>query len=264
MGGSKGRVDGLVAVVTGSASGLGRATAQLLAAEGASVFVADTDEAGAKQAAAEIGPAATPVALDVRSDDSWQSLMADVERSSGRLDILVNNAGIVRFGTIESCSLDDFRLQNAVMSEGVFLGCQHAVAMMKRGGGGSIVNISSVAALQGYAAVVAYSAAKGAVRSMTKAVAAHCLEQNYGIRCNSVHPGSIHTNMHGEKVTEAQERRRESTWDPLPAGAFGSARDVAEMVLYLASPASRFVTGGEFVIDNGVAVQPIRLPSPSN
>lgn len=264
MEGSNGRVEGHVAIVTGAASGLGLATARLLASEGATVFLTDVDGAGASAAAEAIGPSARPSALDVRSEDEWRTLIEEVERTAGRLDILVNNAGLLRVGTIESCTLDDFRLQNAVMSEGVFLGCKHAIPLMAREDGGSIVNISSTAALQGFSAVLAYSAAKGAVRSMTKAIATHCLEQNYGIRCNSVHPGNIHTNMHGERVTPEQVERRENSWQPLPNGAFGSARDVAEMVLYLASPAARYVTASEFVIDNAITMMPARIPTPAS
>lgn len=260
---SKGSVEGLVAIVTGAASGLGLATARMLVNEGATVFLTDVDGEGARTAAEAIGPSAHASMLDVRSEEGWTALLAEVERETGRLDILVNNAGIVRFGTIESCTLEDFRLHNAIMSEGVFLGCKYAIPLMAREGGGSIVNISSSAALQGFSAVLAYSAAKGAVRSMTKAIATHCLEQNYGIRCNSVHPGNIHTNMHGEKVTAEQTERRENTWQPLPNGAFGSARDVAAMVLYLASPAARYVTAGEFVIDNAITMIPARIPAPA-
>jgi len=259
-----GRVDGLVAIVTGAASGLGLASARLLASEGATVFLTDVDAAGAQAAADDIGEAAHPAALDVRSEEAWTALIAEVERVAGRLDILVNNAGFVRMGNIETCTLDDFRLHNAVMSEGVFLGCKCAIPLMARTGGGSIVNISSTAALQGFSAVLAYTAAKGAVRSMTKAIATHCLEQNYGIRCNSVHPGNIHTSMHGEQATPEQVERRENSWKPLPNGAFASARDVAELVLYLASPAARFVSGGEFVIDNAITMIPARPARPAS
>lgn len=257
------RVEGLVAIVTGAASGIGLASAKLLAGEGATVFMTDINEAEVLAAAELMGPAAIPLVHDVSSEKDWMAVVAEVERSAGRLDILVNNAGLVRFGTIESCSLEDFRLQNAIMSEGVFLGCKHAIPAMAQSGGGSIINISSTAALQGFSAVVAYAAAKGAVRSMTKAIAAHCLEQGYGIRCNSIHPGSIHTSLHGEKVTPEQAERRENSWRPLPNGAFASARDVAEMVLYLASPASRFVSAGEFVIDNAITKLPARIPTPT-
>jgi len=259
----EGRVAGLVAVVTGAASGLGLATAMRLSEEGATVFVTDIDAPGARAAADMIGPSAQARILDVRREDDWAGLMSAVESVAGRLDILVNNAGLLRAGTIESCTLDDFRLQNAVMSEGVFLGCKHAMPLMARQGGGSIVNISSTAALQGFSAVLAYSAAKGAVRSMTKAIATHCLERNYGIRCNAVLPGHIHTNLHGETATPEQVERREHSWNPLPNGAFGSARDVAEMVLYLASPESRYVTAGEFVIDNAVTMMPARISAPT-
>jgi len=260
---TKGRVEGLVAIVTGAANGLGFAVARLLAAEGATVFLTDVDPVGLSSAASDIGSSARTMAHDVRSEEAWATLIETIERSEGRLDILVNNAGLLRVGTIESCTLEEFRLQNAVMSEGVFLGCKHAIPLMARSGGGSIVNISSTAALQGFSPVLAYTAAKGAVRAMTKAIATHCLERDYGIRCNSVHPGNIHTSMNRERSSPEQAARRENTWEPLSNGSFGSARDVAEMVLYLASPAARYVTGSEFVIDNATIVTPARLPTPS-
>lgn len=257
MVGYHGAVQGLVAIVTGAASGLGRADAELLAAEGATVFMTDVNPIDGRIAAEAIGPSARFLEQDVRSEEGWADIIAEVERLAGRLDILVNNAGLVRYGDVEHCTLDDFRLQNAVMAEGVFLGCKHAIPLMARSGGGSIINMSSMGALQGFASVFAYSAAKGAVRAMTKAVAAYCLESNYGIRCNSVHPGRIATSLLGEAATPEQIERREKTLDPLPHLAFGAAKDVAAMVLYLASPASRYVNGAEFVIDNGITIVPV-------
>lgn len=249
-----------MAIVTGGASGLGLASAKVLIREGAIVFLADIDEEKLEAAAIEIGSNAHAVALDVSSESAWQSLIDQVDHTAGRLDILVNNAGMLRVGNIETCTLEDFRLQQAVMSEGVFLGCKHAIPLMARDNGGSIINISSTAALQGFSSVMAYTAAKGAVRAMTKAIAVHCLEQSYGIRCNSVHPGNIHTNMNPETATDTNVQRRENSWEPLPSGAHGGAKDVAEMILYLASPESRYVTAGEFVIDNGITKIPARLP----
>jgi 3(or 17)beta-hydroxysteroid dehydrogenase len=256
MSGSQGAVDGLVAIVTGAASGLGAADAQVLAAAGATVFMTDLNADAGRQAADAIGSSARFVEQDVRSEVAWVELVAEVGRSAGRLDILVNNAGLVRFADVEHCSLEDFRLLNAVMAEGVFLGCKHAIPLMARGGGGSIINMSSMGALQGFARVFAYSAAKGAVRSMTKAIAAYCLQRNYGIRCNAVYPGMIATGMVGEDATPEQVERREHSLDPLPHLAFGAAKDVAAMVLYLASPVSRYVTGADFVIDNGSTIIP--------
>lgn len=255
-------VEGLVAIVTGGASGLGLADAKLLADEGATVFLTDIDTVKGEAAAKAIGSSARFAALDVSSEDGWASLIASIKEETGQLDILVNNAGMVRYGDVEHCTLEDFRLQNAVMSEGVFLGCKHAIPLMAASGGGSIINMSSMGALQGFAPIVAYAAAKGAVRSMSKSIASYCLEQNYGIRCNSVHPGRIHTGLLGEAATPEQVERRENGWSPLPHGAFGSAKDVAAMVLYLASPASRYVTGAEFVIDNGTTIVP-HLPTKS-
>lgn len=262
MADASGKLGGLVAIVTGAAAGLGLASGKVLAREGATVFLTDIDETKLDTAVSEIGPGAHAAVHDVSCEIAWQKLIAQVDRTAGRLDILVNNAGMLHVGNIETCTLDEFRLQQAVMSEGVFLGCKYAIPLMARDGGGSIINISSTAALQGFSPVVAYTAAKGAVRAMTKAIAVHCLEQNYGIRCNSVHPGNIHTNMNAEKTTEENVQRRENSWQPLPHSAHGGAKDVAEMILYLASPESRYVTAAEFVIDNGITKTPARLPRP--
>ncbi len=132
---------------------------------------------------------------DVRDEQRWQEVIAATVKAFGGLHVLVNNAGIVKIASPEDCTLDDFRFQNAVMSEGVFLGCKHAIPAIKASGGGSIVNMSSVASHLGYPIYFAYSAAKGAVRSMTKSVAVHCQMNKYNIRCNSIHAGAIDTQM---------------------------------------------------------------------
>ena len=250
-----GRVQDKIALVTGGASGLGKADCRLLAEQGAMVAIADIDIGGATALAEEIGDRAIAIRLDVSSEADWQAALTTVEQRFGGLNILVNNAGIVVVADPEETTLDQFRKVQSVMSEGVFLGCKYAIPLMARSGGGSIINMSSTASHLGYPPFFAYSAAKGAVRSMTKSVAMHCQQKGYGIRCNSVHPGSIETPM----VQGAMGRPGEEQAVPegvLPAGAIGAPNDVANMILYLASDESRFVTGAEFVIDNGLTVTP--------
>jgi 3(or 17)beta-hydroxysteroid dehydrogenase len=248
-----GRVQGKVALVTGGGSGLGAADCELLAAEGATVIVTDVKLAAAEAVADRIGGIA--MALDVASETQWQEVIAAIDARFGRLDVLVNNAGVVVVADLEQTSLEQFRWVNAIMSEGVFLGCKYAIPLMNKGGGGSIINMSSTGALLGYPVFLAYAAAKGAVRSMTKSIAVMCQEKGYKIRVNSVHPGAIETPM----VQEASGRPGEEQTVPegvLPAGAVGHPKDVANMVLYLASDESRFVTGAELVIDNGLTIRP--------
>ena len=251
----KGQVAGLVAIVTGGASGLGKADAQRLAEEGATVVITDVDVAAGEALAAAIGDRAIFLEQDVSEEARWREVVAEVERRFGRLDILVNNAGIVVVANPEETTLAEFRRVNAIMNEGVFLGCRAAIPAMARSGGGSIINMASTASHLGFPEFFAYSAAKGAVRSMTKSVAMHCQQRNYGIRCNSIHPSTIETPM----VQFAEGRPAQElpvNEGVLPAGAIGAPRDVAELVLFLASPASRFITGAEIMIDNGLIVKP--------
>ena len=250
-----GRVEGKVALVTGGGSGLGKADCLLLAAEGARVVVSDINLAAAQLVASEIGSNAIAVQHDVASEDAWKSTIATTEATFGRLDILVNNAGVVVLADPEETTLEQFRKANAVMSEGVFLGCKYAIPLMARSGGGSIINMSSTASHLGYPIFFAYSAAKGAVRAMTKSIAIHCQAKGYGIRCNSVHPAAIETPM----IQFAEGRPGEENEIPegvLPAGAAGAPKDVAALVLYLASDESRFVNGAEILIDNALIVSP--------
>ncbi len=253
MGNRMGRVEGKVALVTGGGSGLGKADCELLAAEGATVIVTDVKLEPAQAVADAIG--GTAMALDVASEQAWIDAIAAIEARFGRLDILVNNAGVVIVADCEQTTLEQFRWVNGIMSEGVFLGCKHAIPLMVKSGGGSIINMSSTGALLGYPVFFAYSAAKGAVRSMTKSIAVMCQEKGYKIRCNSVHPGAIETPM----VQDASGRPGVEQPVPagvLPPGSNGAPADVAAMVLYLASDESRFVTGAEFVVDNGLTIRP--------
>ncbi len=249
-----GRVEGKVALITGAASGLGAADAEILAREGATVVLTDIDEDAGEAAAESIrkaGGKATFLVQDAANEERWQQVIATIRKEHGRLDVLVNNAGIVIMGSPEDCTLDDFRKQNAVMSEGVFLGCKHALPLMHESGGGSIINMSSIASHLGYPIFFAYSAAKGAVRSMSKAIAVHCQMNGYNIRVNSLHPGAIDTPMVDQTSSELGIENKE---DLSPVG-LGKPEDVANVVLFLASDESRFVNGTEILIDNTLSIQ---------
>ena len=190
-----GRVEGKVAIVTGAASGMGRADAILLASEGARVVVADLNEADGRAVAADIGEDAVFARLDVTDEASWAAVIEETLGTFGRLDILVNNAGLMQLGSVVDTDLESYRKINAVNNEGVFLGCKHAIPAMEQSGGGSLINMSSVAALQGVSFVAGYCASKGAVTALTKSVAMCCKERKNGIRCNSVHPDGVKTPM---------------------------------------------------------------------
>lgn len=251
-----GRVAGKVALVTGGASGMGKADAHLLAAEGATVVVADLNEVDGQAVAAAIGDNAVFMRLNVTDEENWKSVIADIVQQFGKLDILVNNAGIIALGTIVDTTLESWRLVNSVNSDGVFLGCKHAIPAMAESGGGSIVNMSSVAAIHGQSFVAAYSASKGAVRALTKSVAMYCKEQKNSIRCNSIHPDGVKTPM-VVKVATGKETATQEDIDAI--GKFGNMcepEDIANLVLYLASDESRFVTGTEMLIDNGSTITP--------
>jgi len=250
------RLEGKVAIVTGAASGLGRADAQALARAGARVLLTDLNEpAGDSVAAAlntELPGCAAFMKHDVREERRWIEVVGEAQRRFGALNVLVNNAGVVVVATPESTTLEQFRFANSVMSEGVFLGCRAAIPAMRSSGGGSIINMSSVASHLGYPVFFAYSAAKGAVRAMTKSIAVHCQMNKYHIRCNSVHAGAIDTPM----VAAANEvlGMKMSDYEAAPWG-LGKPQDVANLVVFLASDESRFINGTEIVIDNALTIQ---------
>ncbi len=257
------RLQGKVAIITGAAKGLGEADARLFSSEGATVILTDIDEVGGRRVASDIGPAATFLPQDVRDEAGWQRLIGRVMQDHGRLDVLVNNAGVAEPGTIETTSAETYRLVMAVSVDGTFFGCKHAIPAMRASGGGSIINMASIASIQGESLVAAYCAAKGAVEALTRAVAVHCAQGGMNIRCNSVHPSGMDTPMvrsFGRKVAQAGL----APANPSPHGAspLGEANDIAYAVLYLASDESRFVNGQRLVVDNAMSVTVGYVPPP--
>ena len=258
---------GKVALVTGAASGIGRACAEALARAGASVVAADIDETGLAETCTGIQGAGGEVEgrrLDVAEEADWIRVMDSIQAAGRGFHILVNNAALCIHSPLSEMTLATWRRQNAVNLDSVFLGTRAALDPMTRSGGGSVVNISSVAGLKGIAGLSGYCASKGGVRLFTKAVALECAAVRNGIRVNSIHPGSIETPIWvkmqhggdmppgGNSIDEIMTETRTVAAAATPLGFSGSPEDIAEGVLYLCSEAARFVTGSELVIDGGV------------
>lgn len=250
-----GRLDGKVAIISGGARGQGAAETKLFAQEGARVVFGDVlDDQGKKVEAEvrELGGEATYIHLDVTREADWQAVVKTTLARYGRLNILVNNAGILIRKSIEETTVEDWDRIMAVNAKGVFLGTKHAIAPMRRSGGGSIINISSTAGLVGSLdGSASYTATKGAVRLLTKSTAVQYAKD--GIRCNSVHPGPIDTPMIQDTLNDPV--RLERRMRRLPLGRVGTPEDIAYGVLYLASDESSFVTGTELVIDGGTTAE---------
>lgn len=243
------RVKDKVAIITGAASGVGKADALLLAAEGARVVLTDINEEAGQAVAREIGDAACFVRQDIASPDDWQRVVSTALEMFGSVDVLVNNAAICPLGSIEDTSLETWRKVMQTNGDGYFLGCKFAVAAMKnQPTGGAIINMSSVAALGGLPMMCAYTGSKGAVTALTRSVAAHCKQAGYRIRCNSIHPDGIWTPMTQAIVPNLDPAALGIEHNPM--ARMCDAEDVANLVLFLASNESRFINGAELRIDN--------------
>lgn len=252
------RYEGKVALVTGGASGMGRATSKRLASEGAKVVLTDRNVADGLKVAAEIGDSALFLEQDVTDEAGWPKVIEAARKRFGALHVLVNNAGIggLMGANPEKETLEGWRRIHGVNLEGVFLGCKHAIPAIREAGGGAIVNISSLAAMQGTPALAAYGASKGAVRQFSKTVAIHCAHRGYKIRCNSVHPGPIETPMlqdllsRGGSMDPAEGRRK--FIESVPLKMLGKPEDIAAAVAFLGSEDARFITGEELMVDGGM------------
>ena len=257
-----GRVEGRIAIVTGGASGIGRACAQRLAAEGAIVVVTDIDEARGNEVVEAIGAdgwTAEFMVHDVTDEARWQRVVDVTVARHGGLEILVNNAGVGIGGSILEMTLEDWRRQQAINLDGLSLGVKHCIPAMIPSGNGSIVNMSSVAGLKGAPNLAAYNATKGGVRLFTKGVALECAREGWPVRVNSVHPGIIDTPI-WSKVNPAFLDDGVNAVDVdamaaagVPMGHAGRPADIASGVLFLASDDASYVTGTELVIDGGLS-----------
>lgn len=240
------RLDSKVALITGAASGIGRATAERFAAEGARVVIADVqDELGHEvvEGITAKGGVAVFRHLDVSSEGDWQRAVADTVSEFGRLDVLVNNAGIGDSGLIEDTDLSTYERVIAITQTSVFLGHRAASAALKANGNGSVINVSSMFGIVGgFGSSPAYHAAKGAVRLLTKSTALAWAKE--GVRVNSVHPGFVDTPILGETD-------RQMLSDATPMGRIAAPRELTGVMVFLASDEASFVTGAEFVVDGG-------------
>ena len=252
-----GRLEGKTALVTGAASGIGLQTSIRLAEEGARVMMTDINLEEGRQQAEKLGANATFLKLDITEEEEWISVLDETVKRFDRLDILVNSAGMVLIADVEQITLEDWRKVHAVNLDGTFLGCKHGVRVMKEFGAGSIINLSSVSGMIGGFNLAAYNSSKGAVRMLTKSVALHCARAGYGIRCNSIHPTFIETPMLESMIGDSPdpEKARQTLVRQVPLRRIGKPDDVANMIVYLASDESTFVTGTEMVIDGGVIAQ---------
>ncbi|MDB5703852.1 MAG: oxidoreductase, short-chain dehydrogenase/reductase family [Sphingomonas bacterium] len=246
------RLAGKVAIITGASKGIGAADARLFAAEGAQLVLTDVDVGAGEALAAELGPDTLFVRHDVRFETEWQKVIALAEERFGKVDILVNNAGVANPGTPESFREEDYRFNLAVNVDGVVFGCKHAIAAMRRAGGGSIVNMSSISAARGEPNMAIYSATKGAVDAYSRTVAVYCAQLGLPIRCNSVLPNGISTPMIDSLPEKYAQVGADTLLKGVPSAANlrGEPQDVAYLVLYLASDESRWVSGQSILIDN--------------
>jgi 3alpha(or 20beta)-hydroxysteroid dehydrogenase len=244
-----GKLDGKVALITGAARGQGEAEARLFAAEGAKVALGDVLDEPGKRVAESIGAAAIYLHQDVSSEESWKAAIGAAVSKWGRLDVLINNAGILHIAAIVQLELADYMRVVNVNQVGCLLGMKHAIPVMAKTGGGSIVNISSTAGFEGQPGLAAYVSTKWAIRGMTKCAAIEC--GSLGIRVNSIHPGAINTHMGRSDAKGFEAIDPVNIFKKLPLGRVGEPIEVARLALFLSSDDSSYCTGGEYTADGG-------------
>ena len=253
-----GRLDNKVAIITGGAMGLGAADSTLFAKEGAKVILTDVASDEGQKIADEIG--ATVIQQDVTDEERWKEVIAETVNLHGKLDILVNNAGIVEVGDPENQTTAEYRKTMAVHMDSTFFGCKYSIPVMAKTGGGSIVNMCSIASVQGESYVAAYCAAKGAIEAYTRAVAVHCGLKKNGVRCNSIHPSGIATPMVASVPDKMNAKFGASPNQDAPVSKTGEPIDIAYAALYLASDESKFMNGAQLRVDNAMSVVSGTMP----
>jgi NAD(P)-dependent dehydrogenase (short-subunit alcohol dehydrogenase family) len=254
------RLEGKIALVTGAARGIGAGIAHAFAAEGATVWLTDIDDAAGEGLARELGPQHRYASLDVGDEAQWQGVLDALIAEAGRLDILVNNAGITGLDDAghahdpEHATLEEWHRVHRVNLDGTFLGCKYAIRAMRPAAWGAIVNISSRSGLVGIPGAAAYASSKAAIRNHSKTVALWCAGQGLAIRCNSVHPAAIMTPIWDAMIgtgPDREERMAKLVADT-PLRRFGTIEEVAALVVFLASDEAPYITGSELDIDGGL------------
>lgn len=251
------RVANKVALITGGASGLGKATAIMLTREGAKVAITDRNLEGARAVADEIGKSAIALDLDVTNEQQWIAALDTTVAAFGKLNVMVHSAGVGVLKNVEDISVDEWRFVHGVNLDGPFLGIKHGLSRMRPHAPGSIIIISSVSGIIAGHNMSAYNTSKAGARMLAKTTALHCAKRGYDIRCNSVHPTFIDTPMVQSMIYAGGDPAavRKKLESQVPLGRLGEPDDVANCILYLASDESKFVTGTEFVLDGGITAQ---------
>jgi NAD(P)-dependent dehydrogenase (short-subunit alcohol dehydrogenase family) len=253
---NKGRVKGKTAFITGAAQGLGKAFAEILLREGARVFATDINLEGCQAWAFEYGERVSCFGLDVTQPDQWVEAVGECEAVFGELHILINNAGIGDLGTVVDMPFENWKRVMEINVDSVFLGCKTALPLIEKSGGGSIVNISSIAGIVASENYAAYNASKAAVRHLSKSVALYGAKLENKVRCNSVHPVFADTPILDPfKAVFGEEEAKKKLSSQIPMGRIAQPEEIANGVLYLASDESLMMTGSELIIDGGISAR---------
>ena len=252
------RLRNKIALITGAAQGIGLATAELFAKNGAKVLLTDINEEGvltqSEKMKLDYPDQILAIKHDVTSADDWKTAVNYIDSEFGGINILVNNAGIMAVGTIEDETFEQWKHVHNIDLDSVFLGCKYTIPIMKKEKKGSIINVSSISGIIAGHNLAAYNSAKAGVRHLSKSVAVHCAREKNDIRCNSIHPVFIDTNLlEGLYKKFGKEKAIEKLSRQIPMGKIGEPNDVAFAILYLASDESKFVTGTEIRIDGGIS-----------